>query len=89
MIQLTLTIPDSQSAFIMKVLKAFDCVKVEKKVKIQDSPLQDSPLSVEHKRILDGVSEAVEEVNLHKRGIKRMQTFDEMIAEFKEEGLIP
>lgn len=84
MIQLTLTIPDSQSAFIMKVLKAFDCVKVEKKVKIQDSPL-----SVEHKRILDGVSEAVEEVNLHKRGIKRMQTFDEMIAEFKEEGLIP
>ena len=84
MIQLTLTIPDSQSAFIMKVLKAFDCVKVEKKVKIQDSPLL-----VEHKRILDGVSEAVEEVNLHKRGIKRMQTFDEMIAEFKEEGLIP
>lgn len=83
MTQLTLTIPDKQAAFIMKVLKAFDYVKVEKKVKIQDPQL-----SAEHKRILDGISEAVEEINLHKKGIKKMQTFDEMIAEFKEEGLI-
>ena len=84
MIQLTLSIPDNQSAFIIKVLRAFDYVKVEKKVKIQDPPL-----SVEHKRILDGISEAVEEINLHKRGIKKMQTFDEMIAEFKADGIIP
>ena len=84
MTQLTLTLPDNQSAFIIKVLRAFDYVKVEKKVKIQDPPL-----SVEHKRILDGISEAVEEINLHKRGIKKMQTFDEMIAEFKADGIIP
>ncbi len=58
MTQLTLTIPDSQSALIIKVLRAFDYVKVEKKIKIQDPPL-----SVEHKRILDGISDAVEEVN--------------------------
>ena len=31
MTQLTLSIPDNQSAFIIKVLKAFDYVKVEKK----------------------------------------------------------
>lgn len=87
MTQLTLTLPDSHSAFIIKVLRAFDYVKVEKiekKVKVQGPPL-----SVEHKRILDGISEAVEEINFHKKGIKKMQTFDEMISEFKEEGLTP
>ena len=84
MTQLTLSIPDNQSAFIIKVLRAFDYVKVEKKVKIQDPPL-----SVEHKRILDGISEAVEEINLHRRGIKKMQTFEEMMTELKEEGIIP
>jgi hypothetical protein len=83
MTQLTLTIPDSQSAFIMKVLKAFDYVKVEKKVKIQDPPL-----SVEHKRILDGISEAVEEINLHKKGIKKMQSGDDFLEELRREGYL-
>jgi hypothetical protein len=83
MTQLTLTIPDSQSAFIMKVLKAFDYVKVEKKVKIQDPPL-----SSEHKRILDGISEAVEEVNLHRQGKIKLQSGDEFIEELRREGYL-
>lgn len=83
MTQFTLTVPDSQSAFIMKVLKAFDYVKVEKKVKIQDPVL-----SVEHKRILDGISEAVEEINLHKKGIKKMQSGDDFLEELRREGYL-
>jgi hypothetical protein len=58
MTQLTLTISDSQSAFIIKALRAFDYIKVDKKIRIQDPPL-----SVEHKCILDGIFEAAEEVN--------------------------
>lgn len=83
MTQLTLTLPDSQSAFIIKVLRAFDYVKVEKKVKIQDPPL-----SVEHKHILDGISEAVEEINLHKKGVKKMQSGDDFLEELKREGYL-
>ncbi len=82
--QLTISIPDNHASFFLKVVKAFDFVKVEKNIKVEEPSL-----SAEQKRILDGISEAVNEVNLHKKGIKKMQTFDEMIAEFKEEGLIP
>lgn len=82
--QLTISIPDNHASFFLKVVKAFDFVKVEKNIKVEE-PF----VSAEQKRILDGISEAVNEVNLHKKGIKKMQTFDEMIAEFKEEGLIP
>lgn len=82
--QLTISIPDNHASFFLKVVKAFDFVKVEKNIKVEEPSV-----SAEQKRILDGISEAVNEVNLHKKGIKKMQTFDEMIAEFKEEGLIP
>ena len=83
MIQLTLSIPDNQSAFIIKVLRAFDYVKVEKKVKIQDPPL-----SVEHKRILDGISEGVKEVNLHRQGKIKLQSGDEFLEELRMEGFL-
>jgi hypothetical protein len=82
--QITLSLPDRQFSFFMKLVKGFDFIKIEKNIKVAGSSL-----SLEHKRILDGISEAVEEINLHRRGIKKMQTFDEMIAEFKAEGLIP
>ena len=82
--QLTLSIPDNQFSFFMKMVKSFDFVKVEKTIKVVELPLTDK-----QNQFLDGISEAVEEINLHKRGIKKMQTFDEMIAEFKAEGLIP
>ncbi len=84
MTQLTLTIPDNQISSFMKMVESYHNVKIEKKIKVKESSL-----SMEHKRILDGISEAVEEINLHKKGIEKMQTFDEMIAEFKAEGLIP
>ena len=83
MTQLTLTLPDNQSAFIIKVLRAFDYVKVEKKVKIQDPPL-----SVEHKRILDGISEGVKEVNLHRQGKIKLQSGDEFLEELRMEGFL-
>lgn len=50
--------------------------------------IPDSLLSAEHKRILDGISEAVEEVNLHKKGIKKMQSGDEFLEELRREGYL-
>ena len=84
MTQLTLTVPDNQISSFMKMVKSYNDVKVEKTIKVAEPPLTEK-----QKAFLDGISEAVEEINLHKRGIKKMQTFDEMIAEFKAEGLIP
>ena len=81
--QLTLSIPDNQFSFFMKMVKAFDFVKVEKKVKIQDPPL-----SVEHKRILDGISEGVKEVNLHRQGKIKLQSGDEFLEELRMEGFL-
>ena len=65
------------------MVKKLDSAKISTKSEHKEKPLTDEQL-----RILDGISEAVEEINLHKKGIKKMQTFDEMIAEFKEEGLV-
>ena len=83
MTQLTVTMPDSQSALIIKVLSAFDYVKVEKKVKIQDPSS-----SAEHKRILDGISEGVKEVNLHRQGKIKLQSGDEFLEELRREGFL-
>ena len=82
--QLTLSIPDNQFTFFMKMVKAFDFVKVEKTVKIAEPPL-----SEEHKRFLDGISDAVREVNLHKQGKIKLQSLEEVFADFRREGIIP
>ena len=82
--QLTLSIPDNQFTFFMKMVKAFDFVKVEKTVKIAE-PL----LSEEHKKFLDGLSDAVREVNLHKQGKIKLQTLEEVFADFRRAGIIP
>ena len=83
--QITLSVPNNQFSFFMKMVKAFDFVKVEKTKAISDEPA----LSVKGTRILSGTEESVKEVNLHKQGKIKMQTFDEMLVEFKKEGLIP
>jgi hypothetical protein len=82
--QLTLSIPDNQFSFFMKIVKAFDFVKVEKTVKIVEPSS-----SEENKRFLDGISDAVREVNLHKQGKIKLQTLEEVFADFRREGIIP
>jgi hypothetical protein len=81
--QLTISIPDNHASFFLKVVKAFDFVKVEKNIKVEDPSL-----SVEQKRIFDGISEAVNEVNLHKQGKIKLQSGDELLNELKREGYL-
>ena len=81
--QLTLSIPDNQFSFFMKMVKSFDFVKVEKTIKVVELPLTDK-----QNQFLDGISEAVNEVNLHKKGIKKMQSGDEFLEELRREGYL-
>ncbi|MEA5458280.1 hypothetical protein VB796_04490 [Arcicella sp. LKC2W] len=81
--QLTISIPDNHASFFLKVVKAFDFVKVEKNIKVEEPSL-----SAEQKRILDGISEAVNEVNLHKQGKIKLQSGDEFLNELKREGYL-
>lgn len=57
--QITLSLPERQFSFFMKMVKGFDFIKIEKNIKVAEPSLL-----VEHKRILDGISEGVTEVNL-------------------------
>ena len=81
--QLTISIPDNHASFFLKVVKAFDFVKVEKNIKVEEPSL-----SAEQKRILNGISEAVNEVNLHKQGKIKLQSGDEFLNELKREGYL-
>lgn len=81
--QLTISIPDNHASFFLKVVKAFDFAKVEKNIKVEEPSL-----SAEQKRILDGISEAVNEVNLHKQGKIKLQSGDEFLNELKREGYL-
>ena len=81
--QITLSLPDGQFSFFMKMVKAFDFIKVEKTIKIAEPPLSD-----EHKKFLDGISDAVREVNLHKQGKIKLKSLEEVFADFRKEGII-
>ena len=70
--QITLSVPNNQFSFFMKMVKAFDFVKVEKTKAISDEPA----LSVKGTRILSGTEESVKEVNLHKAKTKRANRGD-------------
>lgn len=81
--QITLLLPDRQSSFFMKMVRGFDFIKVEKNIKVIEPSL-----SVEHKRILDGISEAVNEVNLHRQGKIKLQSGDEFLEELRKDGYL-
>ncbi|MFN8429736.1 MAG: hypothetical protein U0V04_07145 [Spirosomataceae bacterium] len=79
MTELIVTVEESKSKFIMKLLREFDYVKVRKKR---------SARSLEDTNILDGISEAVKELNQYKRGEIELQDADEYIKELKNEGYL-
>lgn len=82
--QITLSLPDRQFPFFMKMVKGFDFIKIEKYIKVAESSL-----SVEHKHILDGISKGVNEVNLHNRqGKIKLQSGDEFVEELRREGYL-
>lgn len=79
MTELIVTVEESKSKFIMKLQREFDYVKVRKKR---------SARSLEDTKILDGISEAVKELNQYKRGEIELQDADEYIKELKNEGYL-
>lgn len=83
MAEFLVTVQDeSKSRFIATLLKEFDYVKVKRR-----RPLAQK-LSSEDSRILNSIEEAVEEVNLAKRGKVVMQDASDYIAELKREGYL-
>lgn len=79
MTEFIITVEESKSKFIMKLLSEFDYVQVKRKKK---------SVSAEDKRILDGISEAVKELNQYKKGAIELQDADSYIEELKKEGYL-
>jgi hypothetical protein len=65
------------------MVKKLDSAKIIRKPEDKEKPL-----SAKQLRILDGISEAVEEINLHKKGIKKMQSGDAFLEELRREGYL-
>lgn len=76
MTEFIVTVEESKSKFIMKLLREFDYVKVKRKKK---------SISAEDKRILDGISEAVKELNQYKKGEIELQDAFEMLKDLRNE----
>jgi hypothetical protein len=49
---------------------------------------KEKPLTVNQLRFLNGVSEAIREINLHKQGKLKMQSFEEFLDELRQEGYL-
>jgi len=79
MTEFIVTVEESKSKLIMKLQREFDYVKIRKKR---------SARSLEDTNILDGISEAVKELNQYKRGEIELQDADEYIKELKNEGYL-
>lgn len=65
------------------MVKKLDSAKISTKSGDKEKPLTDEQL-----RILNGISEAVEEVNLHRQGKIKLQSGDEFIEELRREGYL-
>jgi hypothetical protein len=76
----TIEVDNSESKFIKNLLKKFDFVRIN-----EHKP---SKLSAEDKRILQGIEEAVKEVNLHKEGKIELQDADTYLQELRNEGYL-
>jgi hypothetical protein len=74
--QITLSIPDREYTFFMKVIKAFSFVKIEKTKTVKE--FVPTPEQLEW---VEGLKSALEEVEEHQQGRKQLKTLDELINE--------
>ena len=49
---------------------------------------KEKPLTANQLRFLNGISEAVREINLHRQGKIKMQSFEEVLQELRGEGFL-
>ncbi len=81
--QITLTIPDREYSFFMRLLKSFNFVEVKETKTVEEF----TPTS-EQLEWAEGLKSALHEVELHQRGKKKLQTAREFLAEMQEEERI-
>jgi hypothetical protein len=74
--QITLTIPDREYSFFMRLLKSFTFVEVKKTKTVEEF----TP-TAEQLEWVEGLKSALHEVELHQQGKKKLQTLDELINE--------
>jgi hypothetical protein len=68
---ITLSVPDNEYSFFIKVVKQFDFVQIKEKKKRKTAKQE----------FLDGLKEAVEEVNQIKAGKLKGRPFQELLDE--------
>jgi hypothetical protein len=49
---------------------------------------KEKPLTANQLRFLNGISEAVREINLHRQGKIKMQSLEEFLDELRQEGYL-
>lgn len=74
--QITLSVPDREYTFFLKVIKAFSFVKIEKTKTVKE--FVPTPEQLEW---VEGLKSALEEVEEHQQGKKKLKTLDELIDE--------
>jgi hypothetical protein len=78
---ITIEVDNSEAKFIKNLLKKFDFVRIK-----EEKPSK--KLSLEDKKILEGIEQAVEEVKLYKQGKIKLQDASEYLEELKAEGYL-
>lgn len=74
--QITLSVPDREYTFFIKVIKAFSFVKIEKTKTVKE--FVPTPEQLEW---VEGLKSALEEVEEHQQGKKKLKNLDELIDE--------
>jgi hypothetical protein len=49
---------------------------------------KEKPLTLNQLRFLNGISEAVREINSHRQGKIKLQTLEEVLQEWRDEGFL-
>ena len=81
--QITLHIPDREYSFFMRLLKSFAFVEVKKTKTLEE--FKPTPEQLEW---AEGLKSALQEVELHQQGKKKLQSAREFLMEMKEEQRI-
>ena len=81
--QILITIKDrNKQNFLLELLKEFDFVEIELK-SAQDSvdTQKTTPLTPEQQDFVDGLKQALKDVQLHQQGKLKLKSYDEFIKE--------
>ncbi|TAF95438.1 MAG: hypothetical protein EAZ32_07055 [Cytophagia bacterium] len=78
--QITLTIPDREYSFFMRLLKSFNFVEVKETKTVEEFTPPSGQLEQ-----TEGLKSALNEVELHQQGKTKLQMAKALLAEMREE----